>query len=418
MANSDKNIIIRPSTGSAVDNPNITFTGSNNTPTTLTVQNDGNISYAGSITANSYSGDGRNLSNTNGFSTSLSSNPSSPLYRIYKESKILNVSAGVHTVQSDSNSDNLAFTKAESITISTGATFHVSSGTTFRTNIVDLFPANDDLNVTAQNLNVLGIATIGILTAQQIVGSSVTFSDLSVESSDGTEVFSVTGIGTTSSDPIFEIVDSSNIQSMSVTNNAEVKFFPEYPTGYVGIGITNPTAQLHVVGDVNITGILTAGRLVGLGYTYGNYATAIQHTSGTTYTDTLMQAEITPSSTSSKIHVSGTIQLYAQGSGSATLMGMQVAVTRDNGDGSGNVIQNVKGWGRQPYLTISGTQILQGAVSFDFIDSPSSVGIVTYKVFVNSANTTFTYYSHAYADYANLTTQIFNSDDYIILQEI
>jgi hypothetical protein len=104
-------------------------------------------------------GDGSNLSNTNGFSTSLSSDPSSPLYRIYKETRALNVTAGIHTVQSDSDHDNLAFTKADIIVVSTGATFEVSSGTTFRTNIIDLFPADEDLDVTAQNLNVLGIST-------------------------------------------------------------------------------------------------------------------------------------------------------------------------------------------------------------------------------------------------------------------
>jgi hypothetical protein len=128
--------------------------------------------FIGLLEALAFSGDGSRLSNTNGFSTSLSSDPTSPLYRIYKETRVLNVTAGVHTVSSDSDHDNLAFTKADTIVISAGSTFEVSSGTTFRTNIIDLFPADEDLDVTAQNLNVLGVSTFagnvsvtGIITA-------------------------------------------------------------------------------------------------------------------------------------------------------------------------------------------------------------------------------------------------------------
>lgn len=48
MANSDKNILITPSVGSATANPTIRFTGANNTPTTLRVLDDGTISFEGS----------------------------------------------------------------------------------------------------------------------------------------------------------------------------------------------------------------------------------------------------------------------------------------------------------------------------------------------------------------------------------
>ena len=136
------------------------------------------------VNALAFYGDGSNLSNTNGFSTALSSDPASPLYRIYKETRRLNVTAGIHTVSSDSDHDNLAFTKADIIVVSSGATFEVSSGTTFRTNIIDLFPADEDLDVTAQNLNVLGISTfngnvnvvgdarVGINTSQGVILTS------------------------------------------------------------------------------------------------------------------------------------------------------------------------------------------------------------------------------------------------------
>ena len=442
MANSDKNIVIRPSIGSTVDQPNIRFTGSDNIPTTLTVQNDGNISYAGTLTAYSYYGDGRNVSNTNGFSTSLSSDPSSPLYRIYKETKILTVQPGIHTVQSDSNSDNLAFTKAESITISSGATFHVSSGTTVRTNIIKLFPANEDLDVTANNLNVLGIATIatvdinagvinvssidsntlnvtgiatlGILTVQQvnadvIVGASVTASEILVESSDGTEIFSVTGIGTTSTDPIFEIVDTNNTQIMSVFNNAVVKFFPEVD-GYVGIGTTNPSAELHVVGVVSAT------QYYGGGANLEDVKVAITTTTSslvghtTTFATIGLSTTITPRDVTKKVYIDVSVPVYMNKGASVNFQEMEIDLRRNGtslmihqtGLYVGTVIS------RQDYGT---------TVSFHHIDSPSTVGITTYEVFARSQNTTTNYWSSAKLDFSN-TGVILVSPSRITLMEV
>lgn len=48
MADSDKNIVITPNTGSATADPTIEFTGANNTPVTLTTLDDGTLSFSGS----------------------------------------------------------------------------------------------------------------------------------------------------------------------------------------------------------------------------------------------------------------------------------------------------------------------------------------------------------------------------------
>jgi hypothetical protein len=48
MANSDKNILITPQTGQASD-PTIVFTGGSNTPVTLTVENDGSLSFSSAV---------------------------------------------------------------------------------------------------------------------------------------------------------------------------------------------------------------------------------------------------------------------------------------------------------------------------------------------------------------------------------
>lgn len=47
MANSDKNILITPNTGSATLNPTIRFTGANNTPVTLRTLDTGTLSFEG-----------------------------------------------------------------------------------------------------------------------------------------------------------------------------------------------------------------------------------------------------------------------------------------------------------------------------------------------------------------------------------
>ena len=159
--------------------PGVTATGIGSTAVINIpgITTDVSINTTGIITASEFHGDGSNLSNTNGFSTSLSSDPSSPLYRIYKEKRTLNITAGIHTVLSDSDHGDLAFTKSDTIVISSGGTFEVSSGTTFRTNIINLFPSDEDLDVNAQNLNVLGISTFagninanGIITATSYRG--------------------------------------------------------------------------------------------------------------------------------------------------------------------------------------------------------------------------------------------------------
>lgn len=48
MADSDKNILITPNSGSTTADPNIVFTGGDNNPVTMTVVDDGTLSFSGS----------------------------------------------------------------------------------------------------------------------------------------------------------------------------------------------------------------------------------------------------------------------------------------------------------------------------------------------------------------------------------
>ena len=97
-------------------------------------------SFSGTVTANSFSGDGSNLTGVSGFATALSSTQTDPLFHVFKTPRNLTVSAGSSLfIESDASSGNIAFTKMSDIHVSSGATVHVGSGTTFVTNVLSLF---------------------------------------------------------------------------------------------------------------------------------------------------------------------------------------------------------------------------------------------------------------------------------------
>jgi hypothetical protein len=114
--------------------------GINSTAPTAELDVQGGAVVSGVITASSFVGDGSNLTGVSGFATALSSDQNSPLNKIFKTPETLNVGAGVSvTVESDSTSGNLAFTRESIIHVSVGGTFRVGSGTTLRTNVLGLF---------------------------------------------------------------------------------------------------------------------------------------------------------------------------------------------------------------------------------------------------------------------------------------
>ena len=101
----------------------------------------GNISVSsGSVTATSFSGDGANLTGVSGFSTALSSTQGTLENLIFKTTESFTVGAGQSVrIESDNTSGNTAFTRLSRIVVSTGATFHVSAGTTFIMNVLEVF---------------------------------------------------------------------------------------------------------------------------------------------------------------------------------------------------------------------------------------------------------------------------------------
>ena len=101
----------------------------------------GNINVSsGSVSATSFTGDGSNLTGVSGFSTALGNTQGTLENLIFKTTESFTVGTGQSVrIESDNMSGNTAFTRLGSINVSSGATFHVSSGTTFIMNVLNVF---------------------------------------------------------------------------------------------------------------------------------------------------------------------------------------------------------------------------------------------------------------------------------------
>ena len=101
----------------------------------------GNINVSsGSVTATSFNGDGANLTGVSGFSTALGNTQGTLENLVFKTTESFTIGAGTSVrIESDNMSGNMAFTRLGKINVSTGATFHVSAGTTFVINVLGVF---------------------------------------------------------------------------------------------------------------------------------------------------------------------------------------------------------------------------------------------------------------------------------------
>ena len=101
----------------------------------------GNVNVSsGSVSATSFTGDGSNLTGVSGFSTALSNTEGTLENLIFKTTEAFTIGSGTSIrLESDNMSGNTLFTRLGRINVSTGATFHVSAGTTFIMNVLDVF---------------------------------------------------------------------------------------------------------------------------------------------------------------------------------------------------------------------------------------------------------------------------------------
>ena len=115
---------------------------------TLTYEDVANVDSIGIITARygidvtggTITGDGSGLTGISGFSTPLSSTQGTLENLIFKTTEAFTIAAGTSIrLESDNISGNTCFTRLGRINVSTGATFHVSAGTTFVMNVLGVF---------------------------------------------------------------------------------------------------------------------------------------------------------------------------------------------------------------------------------------------------------------------------------------
>ena len=133
----------------------IDFPGSIGIAGTLTYEDVTNIDSIGIVTARSginvpsgnvtvssgaFVGDGSQLTGVSGFSTALGNTQGTLENLIFKTTESFTIGAGQSIrIESDNMSGNTAFTRLSRINVATGATFHVSAGTTFIMNVLDVF---------------------------------------------------------------------------------------------------------------------------------------------------------------------------------------------------------------------------------------------------------------------------------------
>ena len=92
------------------------------------------------VTGGTITGDGAGLTGISGFSTALSNTEGTLENLIFKTTESFTIGAGQSIrLESDNMSGNTAFTRLGKINVSTGATFHVSAGTTFIMNVLGVF---------------------------------------------------------------------------------------------------------------------------------------------------------------------------------------------------------------------------------------------------------------------------------------
>ena len=97
------------------------------------------IRCTGIVTATAFHGDGANLTGVSGFSTALGNTEGTLENLVFKTTETFTIGAGQSIrLESDNISGNTLFTRLGRINVSTGATFHVSAGTTFVMNVLCL----------------------------------------------------------------------------------------------------------------------------------------------------------------------------------------------------------------------------------------------------------------------------------------
>ena len=96
----------------------------------------GNITATGNVTANSFSGDGSNLTGVGGLGDGIGS--ANNLNYLFTSPELLELTANT-IISATQAQGKVVFTASKSVTIGTGVTVEVAAGTTVRTNVLGLY---------------------------------------------------------------------------------------------------------------------------------------------------------------------------------------------------------------------------------------------------------------------------------------
>ena len=98
--------------------------------------------FSGNFTGGTITGDGSQLTGISGFATALSSTTNTLLNECFKTTEAFTIPSGtqIDITNNEATSGKTVFTRLGKINIATGATFHVSAGTTFIMNVLGVFP--------------------------------------------------------------------------------------------------------------------------------------------------------------------------------------------------------------------------------------------------------------------------------------
>ena len=201
-------------------------------------------------------------------------------------------SAGVSTFMSDVNIGGKVQTGLEIAGVTTTAS---SGGIT--TTGGDLFVGNnlfikDDITVDT-NLNILGVATVGVLSARDAVvsgastvnGNLTVGGDLTVVDSTTTTDLSVGAAAT--------VAGNLNVTGISTLTNLDVSGI--VGTGLSVVGVSTFNTDVNILGDLNVTGDISYDEVSGRNLNITGIATI--HTLGVTSTTTTTDLSVSAGST-------------------------------------------------------------------------------------------------------------------------
>ena len=297
-------------------------------------------------------------------------------------------------------------------------------------------------DLTAQQINVTGVSTIGVSNNQIIFTTDGGLGAIQSASSSGlkiqrgtTDTININTGQVTITNHDLSVNDNSRVGSAiamyGATGIVSATQFVGDGSGLtnivstgVGVQVQNEGSPVGTAATINFTGSLIDATLsngvatvsvsgVGTGtyaFTYGTLTTLT-----TNYAVTGLVGNIKPTSASSKVMVTVTIPVYMNSSNVGQLQLMEIALTRYNG--SQDIIQYSAYAGDwDAGISATARKDIGQTISFSYLDSPASASNQIYKIYARAQNTNGNYYVFTALDFSN-TSNLISSTGQMTLEE-